>query len=166
MAFRNRMRPVINSVKHVVDSQVGMVLGVSTNVTLINTVDNPVLANAADIASQSIVKAVYLKVEAYATTAGALSNIYMQVQKSPGANIPITQGNLVGIDKDKKFTIHQEMVMLQKVINGNPRTLFAGVIRIPKRYQRFGYLDVLTLNLFAPGVNTDACVQCIYKEFK
>ncbi len=118
------------------------------------------------MASGSTVKAIYLRVEAYATTAAALANCYLQVQKNPGQNIPITQPNLVGVDKDKKFTIHQEMVMLEQSVNGNPRTLFNGVIRIPKKYQRNGFLDQLSVAIFAPGVDINACVQCIYKEFR
>lgn len=159
------LRPV-HTIKHVVDFQLGLVLAVQSNSTVINTVDNPILATAPDVATNSFVKWIYLKVEAYATSSAALSNIYMILQKSPGANIVVTTPNAVGIDKDKRWVIHQEMVMLQQSDNGNPRTLFAGVIKIPKKMQRMGFGDTFVVGILAPGVNCNVCIQAIYKEIR
>ncbi len=171
--FRNRgnsLRPV-NRIKHVVDGQFGNALGVANDFNLVLTVDNPILANRTEVATGSKVNAIYLKLEAYATTSGALSNFYMYVFKNPGGNLVLPAANAVGSSDNKKYVIHQEMVMLQKeptadALGGNPRTVFNGVIVIPRGYQRMGPNDLLVLRMFSPGVDTDSCTQCHYKEFR
>lgn len=170
MVFRRRMsgnalRP-IHRIKHVVDSQQGGLLGVVLAIELIKTVDAPVLANTTEVETGSRINGIYLKVEAYATSSGALANLYMIVFKNPGAAITAPIPNLVGANDDKRFIIHQEMVMFQKVTPSNPRTVFNGVIVIPKGYRRFGPNDRLQVRFLAPGVNYDICVQAHYKEFK
>ncbi len=88
------------------------------------------------------------------------------VMKNPGGNITVPVANAVGGNDNKRFVIHQEMVMLQRVTNSNPRTLFNGVIVIPRGYRRFAPNDLLQLSFLAPGVNIDVCFQCHYKEFR
>ncbi len=169
MVFRRRnqsIRPV-HRIKHVIDSQLGVTLNTQASVELIKSVDAPVLANRTECETGSKVNGIYLRVECYATTSGSLSNAYMGVVKLPANVIPtIPNMNVVGASDLKKYVIHQEMVMLQKVTNSNPRTLFNGVIVIPRGYRRNGPDDRLTVFLFAPGVNLDVCVQCHYKEFR
>ncbi len=159
------IRPV-NSQKHVVDIQGGAVAGTQVNNLLIDSVNTPVLAtNPQQVRIGSIVNWIYLNVQAYATTAGALANAYMVIMKSPGNAIGTPQANIVGTSDAMKQVIHQEMVMMEKSINGNPRTLFEGVLRIPRGYRRFGHDDALNIGVFSPGVNIDFCIQCIYKEY-
>ncbi len=171
MSFRNRsrrglaLRPV-HRIKHVVDLQIGVLLGVQTNNVLIEAIDAPILANVREVETGSTIHGIYLRVESYATSAGALANAYIVLMKQPGGNLTVPQANGVGASDNKKYVIHQEMVMLQKQIDGNPRTLFNGVIAIPRGYKRFGINDKLILGVFSPGVNMDACIQCIYKEFR
>ncbi len=138
---------------------------------VIRAVDAPVLANTKEVETGSTVNGIYLKLEAYATTGAALSNFYMAVQKNPGAAFGTISPNIVGSNDDKKWVIHQEMVMLQREptadsAGGNPRTVFNGVIVIPRPYRRFGPNDLLTVAVISPGVTTDFCLQCHYKEFK
>ncbi len=173
MGFRNRgmaLRPV-HRIKHVVDTQFAAALGVQVNFALITTVDAPVLANIAEVETGSKVNGIYLKVEAYATTGGALSNLYMTMWKNPGGNLANIVPNTVGSNDNKRFVIHQEMVMLQKKptadsLGGNPRTVFNGVIAIPRGYRRMGPNDILTISILTPGVDADVCLQCHYKEFR
>ncbi len=169
MVFRNRFNPSIRPVhriKHVVDFQGGQTLGVLTTIDLIDTVDAPVLANTDEVETGSKVNGIYLKVEIHAITAGALPNAYLALFKNPGANLTAVNPNVVGASDLKKYYIHQEMVMLEKQVNGNPRTLFNGVIAIPRGYRRNGPADKLQLLIFSPGVDLNICVQCHYKEFR
>lgn len=129
-------------------------------------VDAPVRANTTENITGSKVSGIYLRVEAYATTAGALSNVYMAVVKNPGSALVLPNPNVVGASDLKKYYIHQEMVMLQQEVNGNPRTLFNDVIMIPKGYRRNGPDDRLSVQIFAPGVNVNVCIQAHYKEFR
>lgn len=170
MAFRrfnrgNALRPV-HRIKHVVDSQLGLILAVQSNQTLISSNDSPVLANVTEVETGSKVNGIYLKVEGYATTAGALANLYMIIMKNPGNNLTVPAPNVVGSNDNKRYVIHQEMVMLEQSVNGNPRTLFNGVIIIPRGYRRFGPGDRLTMALLSPGVNVNLCYQVHYKEFR
>ncbi len=162
---RSNLRP-IHRIKHVVDNQQSFALGTAVNVTLIDTKDAPVLTSPDEVETGSSVNGIYLKVEAYATSSAALANFYMIVYKNPGGNIAAIAPNTVGINDNKRYVIHQEMIMFQKQTNSNPRTVFNGVIAIPKGYRRMGPNDQLLLRMLAPGVNGDVCAQCHYKEFR
>ncbi len=169
LSFRRRqgnaLRPV-HRIKHVVDEQGGIVAGTTLTSDLIKSVDAPVLANTTEVETGSKVNGIYLRVEVYATSSGALSNVYMAIFKDPGANLISPNPNTVGSNDNKRFVIHQEMVMVQRNINGNPRTLFNGVIALPRGYRRQGPADRLQIILLAPGISIDYCFQCHYKEFR
>ncbi len=161
---RNALHPVMR-IKHVVDSQGGLVAGTQLDVNIITAVESPALANTKEVEIGHTVNAIYLRVEVYATTAGALNNCYLMVYKDPGGNTTPPQANAVGASDNKRFSIHQEMVMLQKAVAGNPRTLFNGVIVLPRGYRRFAPNDLLIVSLLSPGVNMDFCIQVHFKEF-
>ncbi len=172
MSFRRRgmaLRPV-NRIKHVVDSQFGVVGGTPARVDVIEANDAPVIANTNEVQTGSKVNGIFLIVEVTMTSGVVLANAYMLVAKRPGGNITVPDANVVGASDNKRFVIHQEMVMMQKFdadVSANPRTLFKGVVVIPKGYRRFGPNDVLEVQVFTPtGQNMDACVQCHYKEFR
>ncbi len=162
---RNNLRP-INRIKHVVDAQQATTAGTQVAVSLIDSVDTPVIGDTDGVETGSTVNAIYLHAEVIATSAAALPNVYMFVFKNPGANLTAPEGNVVGISDNKKYVIHQEMVMMQKVNNGNPRTLFNGVISIPRGYRRNGPDDNMSVLYFSPGINFEVCTQCHYKEFR
>ncbi len=161
------MRPV-NRIKHVVDSSATITAGSQLNNILIDAEDAPVLANTNEVQTGSTVNGIYLRVEVAPTETdvGAIPNIYMIITKSPGGNITIPAANAVGASDNKRFVIHQEMVMTNNVAGGNPRTLFNGVIAIPKGYRRFGPDDNLQIGLLSTAVNMAICFQCHYKEFR
>ncbi len=169
MSFRRnrslRLRPV-HSIKHVVDLQGGLVAGTQLDSDLIEAVDSPTLATTDRVETGSTVNSIFLKCEVYATSTAALANCYMMIWKNPGGNITAPACNAVGADDDKRFVIHQEMVMMEKNTTGNPRTLFHGVIKIPRGYKRFGINDKLQISLLSTGVNADFCFESIYKELR
>ncbi len=161
----NSLRPV-NRIKHVIDKQAAITAGTSDTTNLIFSVQDPALANREEVLTGSTVNAIYLKVEIIATSAAALSNAYMLIFKNPGGNTTAPANNVVGASDNKRFVIHQEMLMLQKQANSNPRTLFNGVVVIPRGYRRNAPDDRLELHVLTPGVNAEYCVQCHYKEFR
>ncbi len=148
------------------DQQGATAAGTRAENNLILSVDSPTTANVTDVELGSTVNSIYLKVEINATSSAALSNAYMYIMKNPGGNLSTVNGNVIGASDIKKYVIHQEMVMMQQVTNSNPRTLFVGIIRIPRGYKRFGVNDSLIISIFSPGVNINFCVQCIYKSYK
>ncbi len=168
--FRSRglnLRPV-NRIKHVVDKQAGVVLATVDTTNLINAVDAPVIANTSEVQTGSTVNGIYLKCEVTrtGTTSDVLANVYMNIGKNPGGNVTLPNPNAVGASDNKRFVIHQEMVMLQGFNASNPRTLFNGVITIPRGYRRFAPDDRLELSILSPGVPINLCIQCHYKEFR
>ncbi len=161
----NRLRPV-NRIKHVFDEQGGIVAGVQNDIVIIEAKDAPVIANTFEVQTGATINGVFFIVEVNATSSAALPNVYMIIFKNPSNHIAGIAANNVGVDPEKKFVIHQEMVMLQGQTNSNPRTLFKGVVAIPRGYRRFGPDDKLNMQLLAPGVNINYCVQAHYKEFR
>ncbi len=160
-------RPV-NSVKHIVDVSQALAGGVDLSNDLIKSVDNPIFGNTNEVATASIVKWIYLTVEVQSNEQilGAIPNFYMIVFKDPGADLTQPDPAAAGISDLRKFIIHQEMVMINNVKAGNPRVVFKGVIKIPKRYQRFGQNDKLIARFTSNTIDVVMCLQCIYKEFR
>lgn len=160
-----RLRPV-NRIKHVVDSQFGISAGGTQTTTVIQASDTPDLATVSEVQTGATVNGIFLVVECYARTDAALANVYLAIFKNPGGNLTNPSANQIGISDDKRFVIHQEMVMIQRAVNGNPRTVFKGVIVLPRGYRRFGPNDLLNVIMKSPGVDVDACLQVHYKEFR
>ncbi len=171
MPYRNRgmrgmsLRPV-NRIKHVFDLQGAGVAGTQVSTNFMLTSDTPDLATTTEVETGSTVHGIYMHLEAIALTSGALPNFYMFVAKNPGGNLTFPNGNVVGADDNKKYVIHQEMVMFQRQDGSNPRTIFNGVIKFPKHLRRNGPNDIWTLRVFSPGVNFEFCVQIHWKEFR
>ncbi len=161
------IRPV-HRLKHIVDSGVTVTKATTLVQTLVKGVDAPVLANTNQVETGSKVNGIYLNVQVAAneTNLGVVPNAYMLVRKNPNGILGTSNPDSTGDTDVKKFIIHQEMIMIQNVQGGNPRTLFTGVIVIPKGMRRFAVNDELELIFRCTGINTVLCFQCIYKEFR
>ncbi len=166
--FRSSMalRPV-HRIKHVIDSQFAQALGSQLLVNLAIASDTPDLATREEVETGSKINGIFLTVEVVNTgITGILANAYMFVWKNPGGNLTAPTANVVGASDNKRFVIHQEMVMLNMTDNGNPRTLFKGVIVMPRGYRRMGPNDRIDVAVFSPGVELTGCIQAHYKEFR
>ncbi len=163
--FSRNIRPV-HSIKHVVDTQGGLIAGTQATNDIVEGVDAPTLATVDRVETGSRVGSIFLNVQVAATGTAALANVYMAVCKNPGGNLTFPNANVLGASDNKKYVIHQEMIMTEKNTTAIARTLFKGVIKIPRGYARFGINDKLILLLFAPGVDFDFCFQSIYKEYR
>jgi len=163
------IRPV-QRIKHVIDSSATLAKTVVFSTQLVVAKDAPVISGTREVITGAKVNGIYLKVEVAsneATVGGAIPNCYMLIVKNPGNNLTIPAPNAVGVDDNKRFIIHQEMVMINNQGQGsNPRVLFNGVIAIPKGYRRFGPGDELQIKILSPALNIALCLQCHYKEFR
>ncbi len=162
------LRPV-HSIKHVIDFSGSTVAGTQTTVDLIHAVDAPVITTGIEVETGSRVNSIFLNVIAASSNTAGLANIYFILYKNPGANIAIAQvpnANNTGISDFKKQIFHTEMVMTEKNTTAIPRTMFKGVLMIPKHFRRFGPNDELTIQIFSPVNTFDFCVECIYKEYR
>ncbi len=174
--FNRSIRPV-NSLKHIVDTPTTAVPGgVATNVIIAQAVQNPLLAATTEVKEGSVINSIYLGVEAQqnGNSFSAVPRVYMIVVKNPGNEIVAPYPANAGASDAKRFVIHQEMQMHTAntgLDNSNtfPRTMFKGVIKIPRGYRRFGYNDrlivVFALDSAESTGNINVCVQAIYKEF-
>ncbi len=172
MARYRRMAAIrpVNRIKHVVDSSFSGTGGTQVDSNLVLATDTPTLAVTTSCETGSKVNGIYLRVECASDEAadvGAIPQVYLAVWKNPGGNLTAPTISNVGASDNKRFVIHQEMLMLQNVgRGGNARTLFNGVIAIPKGYRRNAPNDVLVLSLVSPALNVKFCFQCHYKEFR
>ncbi len=170
MAFRRRfqgrgLRPV-NRIKHVHDRQYAQIVGNTTTQQIAISTQNPDPLISEQVEVGCTINGFFIILEANATSSAALANFYMYLAKNPGANLSLPAANVVGADDNKRFVIHQEMVMFQQQTNSNPRTVFKGVIAVPKAYRRMGPNDRWDLVTTSPGVSVNVCLQVHYKEFR
>ncbi len=168
MGRYSSLRPV-HRIKHVVDAEGALVAGTASVIDIIATADAPVLANTNSCETGSKVNGVYLRVEVLHSSGAGRANCYLMIYKNVGNNTTGVRpaANLVGLNDMKRYVIHQEMIMNNgDAGNGQPRTLFNGVVKIPKGYIRNGPDDRLQVVLLSPTVAVDFCLQCHYKEFR
>ncbi len=172
--YRARLQQPIKTIKHVVDTNGGVTAALASITDLIDTVDNPARTSPNNVGNGSRVNAVYLNVQVIQNTpAGGIDNIYLGVFKNPGANLTPPALDQVGTSDNRKWMIHQEMVMtgnFTTVASAIPKTLFKGVIMIPRPYRRFGIDDKLVCILQhrtgEATQDTNFCLQCVYKEWR
>ncbi len=170
MARMSAIRPV-HRIKHVVDSQTSVAVNTPIPIVLIAGKDAPVLANVTEVETGSKVNGFFISVEGVASESSttATPNVYVSFYKdNGGAMAAVPNGNAVGASINKKYFIHQEMTMINAVDGGNPRTLFKGVVIIPKGMRRMSAGDQMVCQLFIPstGVAMNICTQTHYKEFR
>ncbi len=162
------MRP-ITRIKHVVDKSGTLTAASTVTENIIVVKDAPALANTTECETSSKINGIYLKVEVASNEAldtGAIPNVYMSIVKNPGGNLTLPAPNLVGPNDNKRFVFHQEMILINNTIGGNPRILFNGVIAIPKGYRRNGPNDTIGVMILSPQINIAYCLQAHYKEFR
>ncbi len=169
--YRSRMalRP-INRIKHVVDSSATVAAAAIGSFTLVDVTDTPTLAATTSVETGSRVNGIYFRVEVASNEAidlGAIPNVYMIISKNPGNNLTMPAPNAVGADDNKRFIFHQEMTMIENKGQGsNARTLFNGVVVIPKAFRRMGPDDRIQVQTLSPALDTAVCIQAHYKEFR
>ncbi len=145
-------------------------------IDVINTVESPTSSIANNVGNGSTVHAIFLNLQVVLDIpgSGGINNIYMLVYKNPGNNVSNPAPDNVGVTDKRRFVLHQEMSMLG---NGNvspaevnPKTLFKGVVMLPRTFKRNGIDDKLQVVIGhrtgETTQNTDWCLQCIYKEFR
>ncbi len=162
------LRP-INRIKHVVDAS-STTTAASTSVFVVAlATDTPTLASTPSVETGSKINGFYIRFEAAsneATVAG-IPNFYFYMWKNPGGNLTRPVPNAVGPNDNKRFVIHQEMTMIENKGQGsNARTVFNGVIAVPKGMRRMGPADLWEIVFLCPAINTANCVQIHYKEFR
>ncbi len=163
------LRP-INRIKHVVDSNATIAAAAVNGIAIATATDTPTLGVASSVETGCKINGFYIRVEVASNEAidlGAIPNIYFLLGKSPGGNITFPSPNAVGVSDNKRFIVHQEMSMIENKGQGsNARTLYNGVVVVPKSFRRMGPNDVWQISILCPALDTAQCVQVHYKEFR
>jgi len=166
---RMALRP-INRIKHVIDSSATVAGAVVSEFVLATATDTPTLGSNPSVETGSKINGFYIRFEAAsneAISAGAIPNFYLAVFKNPGGNLTMPSPNAVGVSDNKRFYIHQEMTMLENKGQGsNARTIFNGVVAVPRGMRRMGPLDEWRVQTLCPALDTAQCFQAHYKEFR
>jgi len=173
MVFRRSrglsLRP-INRIKHVVDNSQLTAAGATGGFVIADATDTPTLASTSSVETGSKINGFYIRLEAASNEAislGAIPNYYFMLSKNPGNNITLPPPNVVGSNDNKRFIIHQEMTMIENKGQGsNARTVFNGVVVVPKGMRRMGPDDQWRISTLCPALDTAVCVQVHYKEFR
>ncbi len=169
--YRSRMalRP-INRIKHVVDQSATVSAASVAGFPIATATDTPTLGATGSVETGSKINGFYIRYEVASNEAidlGAIPNFYFHLWKNPGGNLTTPVPNTVGASDNKRFVVHQEMTMIEnKGQGGNPRTVFNGVIVVPKGMRRMGPQDIWTIQTLCPALDTAQCMQIHYKEFR
>ncbi len=163
------LRP-INRIKHVVDSSATVAENTTNNFIIADATDTPTLGATGSVETGAKINGFYIRLEIASNEAidlGAIPNVYMYVAKNPGNNLTLPAPNNVGSNDNKRFVVHQEMSMIENKGQGsNARTLFNGVVVVPKGMRRMGPDDQWLVRVICPALATAQCIQCHYKEFR
>jgi len=129
----------------VVDSSGTIAAGASGGTTVALATDTPTLGVTSSVETGCKINGFYIRFEAAsneAISAGAIPNFYFILWKNPGGNITDPVPNAIGANDNKRFVVHQEMTMIENKGQGsNARTVFNGVIAVPKGMRRMGPND-------------------------
>ncbi len=153
-----------------VDSSATVAQAVQGNFIVATATDTPTLADRTGVETGSKINGFYIRFEVASNEAvdlGAIPNFYFFIWKNPGGNVTAPVPNAVGSNDNKRFVIHQEMSMIENKGQGsNPRTIFNGVVVVPKGMRRMAPNDQWTIETLCPALATAQCLQVHYKEFR
>ncbi len=163
------LRPV-NRIKHVFDTS-ATIAGASSGVfPIASATDTPTLGVSNSVETGAKINGFYIRFEVAsneAISAGAIPNFYFILAKNIGGTLTLPAANAVGVYDNKRFVIHQEMTMIENKGQGsNARTVFNGVVVVPKGYRRMGPNDIWEIKTLCPALDTAQCLQVHYKEFR
>lgn len=170
-AYLNTLKNRVK-VKHIVDITDLLSTGNATVVhPLVQAVDNPVLANAGQVATGSIVHSLILNINIASTETGATVSairvdwylIFNQKGLIVAPNFPAPQA--VGIDQNKDLVFKQGMEMT----NNTVPVLLKGAVKIPKKWQHLNRGDEIDLVYRFSSATANAsslCCKAIYREYR
>ncbi len=158
------LRPV-NSIKNQVNDQAGLTT-TQTEFVLANAVDSATTAVDRDVEKGCSINAMYLMINAEGTGGNSVVNVLdIYLFKNPGNNLTAPGAKVWGTSNEKKFIFKCWRWLLPNIDNGGLGMHWEGWIKIPKRYQRMGTNDQISL-VADTDVTTNYCHSVIYKWYK
>ncbi len=165
-AFSRGMRPVINSMKNVVEDaqSTGTTLQATNFAKAVNT---PLSTSATDVSQGCIIKAIWINFEVCGLAAtGVRQKTNLYLIKNPGNNLTDPGVFAVGTSNEKKFIIKQWSFQTMRNQDGNPPNHWEGWCKVPKRYQRMGTDDTWKLVFATDSAAGHYTSEIIYKWYR
>ncbi len=173
MVFRNRLRPV-NSIKNITDLSGILAAGTDTILdVLIQAVDDPALANNAEVEKGCTVNSLFLEIFFY-TEGGEIANevplVDWYIYKNNANQASLTElptPGATGTTNLKRYILHEEKGLAgggDASLTGVPM-VFKGVIRFPRTFKRMG-IDDRVIVVARANFATKFCIKAIYKWYK
>ncbi len=160
------MKPVIHSVKHLVQSPFSAIAtGVRENILVCQAVESTVANLATEIEEGSVVKAVFVEMWLQnSANDGHAVVILEKVENGVAGALFADMANLFAYNNKKNILFTHEGLTSNDGI-GNPVPVIRQWFKIPKGKQRFGRGDRLTLTISNPSSNNlNRCGVFIFKE--
>lgn len=160
---------VKTKVKHIVDStNLAADLSTTQNIILVQGVDNPILANTYQVATDSLVHNIILQVNFHnlqTNTTNVVRVDWCLFYNPKGQTATMPDPTTLGSNtlKDNVFKTGMEMVNNTNVV------MLKGVIKIPKKWQKIGRDDEIRFVYRFSGStgNTDSvCLHALYREYR
>lgn len=168
---RNRtgfgLRPV-NSTKNVVNDTYSITSATSVKQIVIAK-DSALLTQSTDVERSCTIKAIWVELDVCGTgTSGTNNHFTGYLIKNPGNNLTNPAPQSVGSSNEKKFVFRMFSQMVMLTSDGAPNFRFAGWVRIPKHYQRFGADDRIEFvtTTQPAGLTGHVTYNMIYKWYK
>ncbi len=138
-------RAVINSIKNQRTFAIGTT-GTATVVDISKAVNTPLSTVQSDVSQGCLIKAIYFIVDGCGLGGtGVLNDMNFYLFKNPGANLTPPAPISVGTSNEKKFVFRIWKFMIMRNQDGNTPFHWEGWIKIPKRYQRQGTDDLISI---------------------
>ncbi len=166
-AFSRGPRAIVNSIKNVVFASGGLT-GVNRVDIIAKAVNTPLSTNNSDVSQGCVIKAVWVSLDFCGIGGtGVLNNTVAYLSKNPGANLVLPLSFSVGTSNEKKFVFKMWHQMTMRNQDGNLPYHWEGWIKIPKRYQRMGTDDILSIaSACTVGLTGHFSMNCIYKWYR
>ncbi len=163
------MKPIVNSVKHIVQRSLQSVAEQTIGSHLIANTVTIEPTNPANVVVGSVIKAVYLEYWLLGESAQPCTATWT-VEKLPNESDPMTQAQSQDLmsygNKRNIFKMGQGII---PDANSNPVPVIREWIKIPKGKQRFAQGDALRFNLSCIGEadnGLEFCGFALYKEYQ
>jgi len=160
------MRPIVHSVKHIVQFPIDQIgTGVIQRITLLSAVESTTANLATEVPEGSVVKAIF--VELWLQNTSNLGEAIVTLEKAPSGHAGASfsqMATLFTYDNKKNILFtHQGLTSNDGV--GNPQRIINEWVMIPKGKQRMGLGDSIFLTIANVSANDlDRCGMSIYKE--
>ncbi len=166
-SFRRGPGPIINSIKNQVFAS-GGTTGTARVDIIAKAVTSPSPTVANDVSHGCIIKAVWVSLDFCGIGgSGVLNNTISYLSKNPGANLVLPQPISVGTSNEKKFVFKMWHQMTMRNQDGNLPYHWEGWVKIPKRYQRMGTDDILSISTACTTALTGHfSMNVIYKWYR